>query len=229
MTTNQIAYWQMMNDRDKLKETQRSNLANEQIKRDTLGETIQHNRNTEGIDVGRLNETITHNRNSEGIDLSKLQEQNRHNLQTESQAALDSRRQYDTALKNIMAAIHNAELAASASRYASDNQLGGTMFSSNNLFESAKYRADIEKELRTEANNIAKWGTAIKQQGASTEARKADILAQQLDELIRHNKGTETIDWFDNIRKGVNDILNNSMSFTKSLTDGMNAALAAGL
>lgn len=61
MTSNEVAYWQvqeqkrsnLMNESLKdfaNKETRRSNMANENIKKDTLSESQRHNQTTERID-----------------------------------------------------------------------------------------------------------------------------------------------------------------------------------
>lgn len=60
MTTNQINYW-------------------------NLQENKRHNVRTEGQTDVQLAETERHNRATEGIDISKLSEQSRHNLETERQ------------------------------------------------------------------------------------------------------------------------------------------------
>lgn len=83
MTTNQINYWNLQeNKRHNVVtegETNRHNVATET-------ETNRHNLATEAVDLGKLNESIRHNQRTEQISAATLAETNRHNVVSEGEA-----------------------------------------------------------------------------------------------------------------------------------------------
>lgn len=105
MTHNQIEYWKnqesIRHNRTTEVETNRHNVATENIDISKLGETSRHNRATEGISLASLGETTRHNRATEtigaqnvnlgyanvGLGYSQLGETTRHNQATEELTA----------------------------------------------------------------------------------------------------------------------------------------------
>lgn len=97
MTTNQLQYWaQQEQKRHNMRtedETNRTNVANEAIKRGTLDETRRSNVVNEGIKRDTLSETRRSNQTNELIkqfantlESRKISENIRHNMATEQQA-----------------------------------------------------------------------------------------------------------------------------------------------
>lgn len=149
MTSNQIAYWNML-------ETRRANLERERNNRDVTSETIRHNKVYEG-------ETQRHNRNEESIGWSNLQETSRHNLAYEKEShrhnvvgerqnkfSLKENRRHNIATENL-------------SKYNYDLQHYDRVYSANLNYDSSIYRTDQDvasRQYATDRNaNVSKYAT----------------------------------------------------------------------
>lgn len=156
MTSNQIAYWSML-------ETRRANLERERNNRDVTSETIRHNKVYEG-------ETQRHNRSEESIGWGNLQETSRHNKVGEHQNRLvlkESKRHNRVSERQNQQSInenrrHNIR-TENLSQYNYDLQHQDRVYSANLNYDSSMYRTDQDVASRrysTDRNaNMSKYAT----------------------------------------------------------------------
>lgn len=149
MTSNQIAYWNML-------ETRRANLERERNNRDVTSETIRHNKVYEG-------ETQRHNRREESIGWGNLQETSRHNLAYEKETRRHNvvgERQNKFALRESKR--HNIA-TENLSKYNYDLQHSDRIYSANLNYDSSMYRTNQDVASRryaTDRNaNMSKYAT----------------------------------------------------------------------
>lgn len=212
MTTNQINYWNLQNEKFKASETARSNRANE------------------AIDLSRLAETKRHNIAGEGLDLSKLAETRRSNLENERISQLRSDRDYDLGIRQILNQLQIAITNAGATKYAADRNAAAQKYSSDNSKYAAMYSADRNKEASQYSADASRQASkynadqhyyaskynsdvtseyqhyaadlkheidtitvGLKQIGLIQEAQRIELEYAKLDEAIRHNESDEAI------------------------------------
>lgn len=141
MTSNQIAYWSMLENR-------RANLERERNNRDVTSETIRHNRVYEGetqrhnkmeesIGWGNLQETSRHNKVGERQNRRALKETKRHNLISEyqGQQSINENRRHNIRTENL-------------SKYNYDLQHQDRVYSANLNYDSSIYRTDSDAESK---------------------------------------------------------------------------------
>lgn len=177
MTKNQIEYL-------KLRETQRSNLAQEDLTRSrdsrtyeiglgTLAESQRHNRATESQARLSLDETARHNLAGEALTRSSLDESIRHNQAVETEASRH----------NKVGESYNERVLSESRRHnVSQEAIGrsqvGASFANINLGYSQlaeASRANIARETENTRSNIARE-----------------------DENLRHNQATEAANMYRN-------------------------------
>lgn len=174
MTKNQIEYL-------KLREQQRSNLANEALteKRDTttrelgfanLGETNRHNLATERHNTLVLGETQRHNYAQEAHNAAVLDETSRHNLAMEA---------------------HNERIATEQERSNRANEsikLGGLSLEASKLFEQQRHSRVTEAE-QERSNRARESETSRSNRVREAETRRSNIANEQ--ENKRRNLASE--------------------------------------
>lgn len=156
MTSNQIAYWSML-------ETKRANLERERNNRDVTSETIRHNkvyegetqrhnRSEESIGWGNLQETSRHNKVGEHQNRLALKESKRHNRVSEDQGqqSINENRRHNVRTENL-------------SKYNYDLQHQDRVYSANLNYDSSIYRTDQDVASRRystdQSANMSKYAT----------------------------------------------------------------------
>lgn len=205
MTTNQIAYWNMQNQKSANEEQARHNKAQEHFNLSSLAETTRHNQATEGIDLGKLNEskrhnvvteseTHRHNVTGEQIDLGNLSETTRHNLAVENENARhnitseNENKRSNLANENLKQQsidISNKEVdIKQQDANTRSSQAESAWAKINNDFDIAMQNLDLnQRRIRLDA--IAKQIDAeLRKAGMIAEADRFD---QQLSESQRNN------------------------------------------
>lgn len=208
-------------------EAQRSNRANESIKKDSLAESARHNVATES-------ETVRHNVESEllgqgqlALQRGQLQEQTRHNVATEIQSA-------NTLAETIRSNLAREQLQASAQaeiarhNYKSEYlTAAGLVQQVNALSETARHNKELEKVQQQQADTASRRATndysyqynmyQVAQRNAATAEMQANTGAfnavtnymlgyDTLAENTRHNQSTEDIQRQQNYIK-IGDVL----------------------
>lgn len=182
-----------------LSETNRHNLATEQLQFVTLGETQRHNQAVEAynrdslLEVGRHNqaqeyislrgqvESERSHRASEALTRDTLSETARSNRAREAEASRSNRAQEELTSRQIAESVrtHKANEAIGRSQV----QLGYSQLSEQKRHsmqtESEVHRANVRNEQLTEARNIMTFNEAVR----SSVARE--------QETYRHNLETE--------------------------------------
>lgn len=177
MTRNQIEY-------NKLLETRRSNLANEDLTRtrDTaareakvieLREAARHNLAQEGltgrgldIQQGSLDETSRHNRQSEAVALGQLQESKRHNVVGEQEVSRHNRQTEEAQIIQLNEVQRHNQVTEN---------------------ETATHNRNVESETRR--HNVVGEATDASRIALDTVTRE-----QQMAETKRHNMAMEAKD-----------------------------------
>lgn len=213
MTTNQINYWNLQNEKSKAEETKRSNLENERIKRDTLSETSTHNRATENVDMSKLAESIRHNQATEGLTMQQLLELVRSNKVNEAL-------KQGTLAETIRSNQAQEALKASANAIADITSLRNFQAKLQQVSASLENTRVIESgnNLRAIADSLE---NQLRDKGLDIEAEKVANEGRKIDESIRHNKVSELIDSL----QAVNGILS---GLSNVIGSGVKAAAVIG-
>lgn len=137
MTNNQIAYWQLLEtqraNRTREQETNRSNVAQEGLRRQEIAETGRHNYATEQLSLQDLTEKARSNRANESIkaqsnaiESGKLSETHRTNVANESLKAQANFIANRNATANLQNAATNSRGQQETARNNRVNNLLGT-------------------------------------------------------------------------------------------------------
>lgn len=194
MTTQQIAYWNLQNEKSKLAETVRHNRSDEGIRKEANVETNRSN-------VQRELETHRHNYWSE-------QESQRHNVSTEreTQRANLEREKQGRQQISINERAHSENIRSNKARETETHRhnLESEAWTAYGISETQRH--NVESERETYRSNTARETETNRHNTASERLTSASIakdyaaLANQraiananLDELVRHNSAVEEL------------------------------------
>lgn len=189
MTRNQIQYWELQENKQHNRETERQG-------RDIIHETGRHNRATENIDLSRLDEAHRHNLATEGIESGKLNlsQQNlaeliRSNLERERQNLINlniaSATQQETGRHNV------ATESLTQMRYQAQNELDAarTKFQDiQNTWEGLQKSQHVtltDKNIQAVNKQMEQVDAAIKELEARTKKVSSEATATQLENVLR--------------------------------------------
>lgn len=173
MTNNQIQYWKLQHDKDVLLETNRHNLATEQVDKLKHEENVRMNKVTSGLTEQQLSETKRRNLATEQIDISKLAESARQANQTANVNMFKNTYEHLDRVANLHESGRQADQTASVNMF-------------KNTYEHLDRAANLKETVRNHmaVEDLERTSNSIRQMVAEVDkAYKSAMASLKSSEL----------------------------------------------